>query len=91
MAYIERFYRRYHSYYFEGETINIRILEPITAKHFDWIEHDYTDLMPKGDLEQLERDDKDPEPALACLPRLRFTLKRGDYARLKDLIDIIND
>ncbi|MBQ4635133.1 MAG: TIGR00730 family Rossman fold protein [Akkermansia sp.] len=91
MAYIERFYRRYHSYYFESDSITIRILEPLTQKHIDWILHDYTDIMPKGDLVQLQDDANDPEPALACLPRLRFTLKRGDYARLKDLIDIIND
>ena len=36
-------------------------------------------------------DENDPEPALAQMPRLHFTFKRGDYARLKDLIDIIND
>ena len=91
MAYIERFYRRFHSYYFEADSITIRVLEPLTQKHIDWILHDYTDIMPKGDLVQMEEDENDPEPALACLPRLRFTLKRGDYARLKDLIDIIND
>lgn len=91
MAYIERFYRRFHSYYFEGEKCIIRIMEPLTEKALDWILHDYTDIMPKGDLVQLEEDADDPEPQLAALPRLRFTLKRGDYARLKDLIDIVND
>lgn len=91
MAYIERFYRRFHSYYFEQDYITIRIMETLTDKHLDWIRADYEDLMPKGDLEQLAGDSADPEPALAALPRLRFTLKRGDYARLRDLIDIIND
>ncbi len=91
MAYIERFYRRFHSYYFEGEKCIIRIMEPLTEKAIDWILHDYTDIIPKGDLVQLEDDADDPEPQLAALPRLRFTLKRGDFARLKDLIDIVND
>lgn len=91
MAYIERFYRRYHSYYFEDDSITIRVLEKLTQKHIDWILHDYKDIIPKGDIVQLDADANDPEPALACLPRLRFTFKRGDYARLKDLIDIIND
>lgn len=91
MAYIERFYRRFHSYYFDQDSITIRLLEPLTDKHLDWIRYDYADLMPKADLIQLSVDEEDPEPALASMPRLRFTLKRGDYARLKDLIDIIND
>ena len=91
MAYIERFYRRFHSYYFEGDKCIIRIMEPLTEKALDWILHDYTDIIPKGDLVQLEDDADDPEPQLAALPRLRFTLKRGDFARLKDLIDIVND
>ena len=91
MAYIERFYRRFHSYYFDQDSITIRVMEPLTQKHLDWILHDYTDLMPKADLVQLPGDENDPEPALAAMPRLRFTLKRGDFARLKDLIDMIND
>jgi hypothetical protein len=57
----------------------------------DWIRHDYTDLMPKDDLVQMDDDTKDPEPALAALPRLKFTLKRGDYARLKELLEAVND
>ena len=91
MAYIERFYSRFHSYYFDGDYCTIRLLEPLSEKLLGWIRHDYTDIMPKGDLVQLDGDDNDPEPQLAALPRLNFTLKRGDYARLKDLIDIVND
>lgn len=91
MAYIERFYRRFHSYYFDGDTCTIRLMEMLPEKLLEWIRHDYTDIMPIGDMLQLEEDGDDPEPMLAALPRLRFTLKRGDYARLKDLIDIVND
>ena len=91
MAYIEHFYRRFHSYYFEQDFITIRMMEPLTDKHLDWIRADYEDLMPKGDLEQKMGDSHDPEPALSALPRIRFTLRRGDYARLRDLIDVIND
>ena len=91
MAYIEHFYRRFHSYYFEQDFITIRMMEPLTDKHLDWIRADYEDLIPKGDLEQKMGDAHDPEPALSALPRIRFTLRRGDYARLRDLIDVIND
>ncbi len=91
MAYIERFYRRFHSYYFDGDFCTIRLMEPVSDKLLNWMRFDYTDIMPDGDLVQMEGDDADPEPMLAALPRLRFTLKRGDYARLKDLIDVVND
>ena len=91
MAYIERFYRRFHSYYFEGDTCTIRLMEQLPEKLLEWICHDFTDIMPQNDLLQLEEDEADLEPMLAVLPRLRFTLKRGDYARLKDLIDVVND
>lgn len=91
LAYIERFYRRYHSYYFVGDFIAIRMHSLLTDKTLDWIRHDYADLMPQGDLVQLTHDDNDPEPQLAGLPRLHFTFKRGDYALLKELLDAIND
>lgn len=91
MAYIERFYRRFHSYYFEEDYCTIRLMEPLNEKLMEWIKHDYTDLMPKADLVQLADEAGDPEPMLAALPRLKFTLRRGDYARLKELIETVND
>lgn len=91
LAYIERFYRRYHSYYFEDNYITIRMHSVLADKALDWIRHDFAALMPKGDLAQLGSDPNDPEPQLAGLPRLHFTFKRGDYALLKELLDIIND
>lgn len=91
LAYIERFYRRFHSYYFHGEEITIRLMEGLEDKTLAWIRETFTDIMPQGDLELLESDSADPEPLLAALPRLHFTLRRGNYARLKELIDVIND
>lgn len=91
MSYIQRFYSRFHSYYFHKDFIDIRLLEPLSERLVDWIRHDYTDLIPANDLVQLASDADDPDPRLAAFPRIRFTLKRGDFARLHDLIDVIND
>ncbi|MCH5284519.1 MAG: TIGR00730 family Rossman fold protein [Akkermansiaceae bacterium] len=91
LAYIERFYRVFHSYYFHGEEITIRLMQPLDEKNLAWIRESFADLMPQGDLVQQEQGAEDPEPLLANLPRLHFTLKRGNYARLKELIDAIND
>lgn len=91
MAHILKFYSRYHSYYFDGDWINIRLSEPVPQELMDWILRDYTDIMPKGDAQQASDDPTDPDPMLAVLPRLRFTFKRGNYARLRELIDTINE
>lgn len=91
LAYIERFYRIFHSYYFSGEHITIRLMQALEEKSLEWIRENFTDLMPKADLTQTEQGADDPEPMLANLPRLHFSLQRGNYARLKELIDVIND
>ena len=91
LAYIERFYRRFHSYYFKGEQISIRLMDEPDVETLQWLRSDFADLMPQEDLQLLPRGEDDPEPLLAELPRLSFTLQRGNYARLKELIDAIND
>jgi len=88
---IARFYSRFHSYYFEGDDIFIRMLEPLPEKYLGWMMKDYADLMPKQDLVQMTGGSHDPEPILASLPRLCFTFRRGDYSRLRELIDLVND
>ena len=91
LSVIERFYSCFHSYYFSGELVNIRTTRELTVKTLDWIRKTFADLIPKADLVQLSCDETDPEPRLVQLPRLRFTLRRGNYARLRELIDLIND
>ena len=91
LAYIERFYRVFHSYYFRGEAITIRLMNPLSEKTMEWLREGFADLMPQGDLEQVASGEDDPEPLLANLPRLHFSLQRGNYARLKEMIDAIND
>ena len=91
LSYIERFYSRFHSYYFSGEHISIRMLSQPSAENMSWLREGFCDLMPQADLTLVPQDEHDPEPLLATLPRLTFTLKRGNYARLKELIDAINE
>lgn len=88
---IAHFYSRFHSYYFDGDSIYIRMLEELSEEQLEWIRTDFADLMHKPDLRQLSTDESDPEPPLDKLPRLCFTFKRGNYARLRELIDAIND
>lgn len=88
---IERFYSCFHSYFFNEKFIHIRLMRMISDKTLGWIKETFPDIAPEGDLVLLPTDDSDPEPMLSQLPRLRFTLKRGQYSRLRELIDVIND
>ncbi len=91
MRHIEHFYRRFHSYYFDDDLLTIRVMELPESARLSAMRKEFADIMPLGDLSAREDDTDDHEPMLATLPRLRFTLKRGDYARLRELIDYIND
>jgi membrane protein insertase Oxa1/YidC/SpoIIIJ len=51
----------------------------------------YTRRLPLKDMVQLESDPTDPDERLGFLSRVKFTFKRGNYARLRELIDAIND
>ena len=56
-----------------------------------WLREDFKDIMPLKDMVQLEADHTDPDERLGYLSRIKFTFKRGNYARLRELIDTIND
>ena len=88
---IAHFYSRYHSYYFDGDRLSIRLSHPMAESSLPWLREDFKDIMPLKDLEQLMEDHSDPEENLGYLCRLKFTFKRGNYARLRELIDAIND
>ncbi len=91
LEHIEHFYSRFHSYYFDGAVLTVRLKELISDEKLDRMRHEYTDIMPLADLVQLDACTGDPESLIAELPRLRFTFNLGDYSRLRQLIDDIND
>ena len=88
---IATFYKRYHSYYFEGDSLSIRLSHPMAEASLPWLLDDFDDIMPLKDLQQLADDQSDPDERLRFLSRIKFTFKRGNYARLRELIDAVND
>ena len=88
---IAHFYSRFHSYYYDAGQIVIRMNGTISADALDWARHDFADIIEKGDLVQQENDPHDPDNMLGCLPRLRFTFGMRSFARLREMIDHIND
>jgi uncharacterized protein (TIGR00730 family) len=88
---IAQFYSRYHSYYFDGDSLSIRLSHPLAEASLPWLREDFKDIMPLKDMVQLESDPTDPDERLGFLSRVKFTFKRGNYARLRELIDAVND
>lgn len=89
--YIARFYSRFHSYYFDGKKAVLRMNAAAPQETLDWISKDFADILPQNDVVQVLGDSADPEPLLAHMPHISFTFKAGAYARLKELIDVVND
>ena len=88
---IARFYRNFHSYRFVGGDLIIRLNHPPPPQLIDQLNRDFRDIVI-GDVRQTE-----PLPAEANdantlhLHRLLMRFNREDYARLRQMIDGIND
>lgn len=90
---IDQFYRIFHSYRFIGDQIVIRLNMKIPSQWVTHLEQDFADLiLPGGHMEQTGAlPEEADEPQLKQLSRLIFPIKRGNYGRLRLLIDRINE
>ncbi len=84
------FYRNYHSQRFVNDRLVLRIRHPLTDEQLDTLNRDFADLIQEGRIEQ-----GGPLPQehgeLPDLTRLIFVFTRRDYARLRLMIDTINE
>lgn len=89
---INRFYFRYHSMRFVGETLVMRLARPLGAHALQHIESAFADILRPGGriTASAALPEEADEPELADLPRLLLDFNRRDYARLRLLIDAIN-
>lgn len=87
---IVKFYRNFHSYRFVKHDLVIRLNEPPTAALIARLNREFSDIVI-GKVRQTE-----PFPAEANdsntlhLHRLAMRFNREDYARLRQMIDVIN-
>lgn len=87
-AYVERFYRNYHSYRFVGERLVIRIRRVLTDAELGELNTIFGALCTQGAIEQggvLPQEDE-----WHALPRLVFHFNRKDFSILRMLIDTLN-
>lgn len=89
---ITHFYSNYHSLRYVREDVVIRLHRAPNPKQLTEMAQTFPGLSLRGGFRvsgplPVERD----EPTLASLPRLVFAFDRRDHARLRMLIDFLND
>ena len=89
---IKRFYLNYHSYRFVNRDLVIRLENPPTAGLIKKLNEDFQDLLREGEVRQTEPlPDESDDPDTLHLHRLLVPFNRKNFARLRQMIDVIND
>jgi uncharacterized protein (TIGR00730 family) len=86
------FYSTYNSSRYVGRRLVIRLEREISDEALDTLNVEFADIVTKGTIERVvasapELDDDDAPD----LPRIAFQFDRMHYARLRNLIDRLND
>lgn len=88
---ITRYYHNYHSYRFVKHDLVIRLNYPPTPELIDRLNREFADIARQAKIREtgpLPEEADDPETM--GLPRLLVRFNREDYARLRQMIDVIN-
>src|SRR6266850_2850689 len=88
---ITAFYRNFHSYRFVNRDLVIRLNYPPTPALIEHLNRDFADIVTGGQVRQTEPLPAEADdPAKLHLHRLLMRFNREDYARLRQMIDVIN-
>jgi len=88
---IKNFYRNYHSYRFVKENLVIRLNHPPAPGLIDALNREFSDILTQGPVRQTEPlPDESDDPDTLHLHRLLLHFNREDFARLRQMIDVIN-
>src|SRR5215472_6717796 len=88
---IKNFYRNFHSYRFVKHDLVIRLNYPPTPELIDRLNRDFADILKDGKVQQTEPLPAEADdPGKLHLHRLRMRFNCEDYARLRQMIDVIN-
>jgi len=88
---IKQFYRNYHSCRFVKEDLVIRLNRPPAPGLIDTLNREFSDILTEGRVRQSEPlPDESDDPGTLHLHRLLVHFNREDFARLRQMIDVIN-
>ena len=88
---ITTFYRNYHSYRFVNGDLIIRLNHPPAPALIDRLNCDFADIVTDGTVRQTDPlPEEADETDTLHLHRLTMRFNRSDFARLRQMIDVIN-
>ena len=88
---ITNYYRNYHSYRFVKHDLVIRLNHSPSADLIDRLNRDFADIVTDGKVRETDPlPEEADDPDTLHLPRLRVRFNREDFARLRQMIDVIN-
>jgi uncharacterized protein (TIGR00730 family) len=91
-AEICHFYSRYHSMRFVGRRLVLRLHTPVGPDELAELNADFADIVAGSPIEAVEASPRELEDDdVAHLHRIAFTFDRRSFARLRRLIDRLND
>jgi uncharacterized protein (TIGR00730 family) len=91
MGEIKAFYRNFHSYRFVKRDLVVRLNHPPVPDLIDTLNQTFTDILGGGKIKQIgPLAEESDEPDTLHLHRLSVPFNREDFARLREMIDVIN-
>jgi uncharacterized protein (TIGR00730 family) len=88
---IKTFYRNFHSYRFVRHDLVIRLNHPPAPALIDVLNQAFADVLKVGKITRTEPlAEEADDPSTLHLHRLRVPFNREDFARLRQMIDVIN-
>ena len=90
-AHIERFYTVFHSARYVGDRLVLRLRRELAEDHVTAMASAFADILQGGRPEQLPGPLKAEGDQVPGLPRLVLPFSRKNFARLRQLIDFINE
>ena len=90
VAEILRFYRRYHSSRYVLDDLVIRMVSPLSAAELTQLNQTFADLLAEGEIRQVHEALPEEDGEYAALPRLVLRYHKRNAARLRQMINAIN-
>jgi uncharacterized protein (TIGR00730 family) len=88
---IKTFYRNFHSYRFVRHDLVIRLNYPPAPALIDTLNQAFANILKAGKITRTEPlPEEADDPSTLHLHRLRVPFNREDFARLRQMIDVIN-
>lgn len=87
-----RFYRTFHSYRSVGQRLVLRLKREVSDGELTKLNSDFADIIEDGQIERIEATDSEVrDDDHLDLHRIAFRFDRHGHARLRVLIDALND